>query len=82
MNNIFEFCTLRVLANEKEKEKQAKEQRTKRFNLRVEPSVLDDIQKIAALHRESVNNLICNLLYECLNKNKKLLNKYDLFFKD
>ena len=82
MNNIFEFCTLRVLANGKDKQEPPKELRTKRFNLRIEPSVLDDMQKIASIRRESVNNLICNLLYECKNKNKKLLAKYDLFFKD
>ena len=79
MKNIFEISTLRVFNNDKE---EPKELRTKRFNLKVEPSVLDDIEKIAAIRRERVNNLICNLLYECKDKNKKLLAKYDLLFKD
>lgn len=58
------------------------ETKTKRLNLLMLPSVYEDITKIAAMKRSSVNELINTVLQEYIADNQELITKYDEVFKD
>lgn len=54
--------------------------KSKRFNLLIKPSTHAAIEKIAAMKRESVNNLINKILEAYADDNKALVAKYDETF--
>lgn len=57
-----------------------REFKSKRFNLLIKPSTHAAIEKIAAMKRESVNNLINKVLEAYAEDNKALVAKYDETF--
>ena len=56
------------------------ETKTKRLNLLMLPSVCDDLNKIAAMKRSSVNELINSILKDYVTENADLISKYDEVF--
>lgn len=58
------------------------ETKTKRLNLLMFPSVCEDISKIAAMKRSSVNDLINTILQQYIADNQELVKKYDDVFND
>ena len=58
------------------------ETKTKRLNLLMLPSVCEDISKIAAMKRSSVNELINIVLQQYITDNQDLIKKYDDVFDD
>ncbi len=58
------------------------ETKTKRLNLLMLPSVCEDVTKIAAMKRSSVNELINTVLQQYIADNQELIEKYDEVFKD
>lgn len=49
----------------------------KRISLSVQPSLYDDIQKIAYVQRKSVSEIICGLMEQYRNENQKDLEDYE-----
>ena len=49
----------------------------KRISLSVQPSLYDDIQKIAYVQRKSVSEIICSLMEQYRNENQKDLEEYE-----
>ena len=49
----------------------------KRISLSVQPSLYDDIQKIAYVQRKSVSEIICSLMEQYRNENQKDLEDYE-----
>ena len=49
----------------------------KRISLSVQPSLYDDIQKIAYVQRKSVSEIICSLMEPYRNENQKDLEEYE-----
>ena len=49
----------------------------KRISLSVQPSLYDDIQKIAYVQRKSVSEIICSLMKQYRNENQKDLEEYE-----
>ena len=49
----------------------------KRIGLSVQPSLYDDIQKIAYVQRKSVSEIICSLMEQYRNENQKDLEEYE-----
>ena len=62
------------------REAEANERKTKRLNLLIQPSVLEDLSKVAAMRRTSVNDLINTLAKECVEDNRGLIGQYDDVF--
>lgn len=58
------------------------EYKTKRFNLLIKPSTHSAIEKIAAMRRLSVNDLINKVLEAYAQDNAELIRKYDDTFKE
>lgn len=56
------------------------ERKTKRLNLLLRPSVMEDLQKIATMRRTSVNDLINEALQAFAQKNKPLIIQHDEVF--
>lgn len=56
------------------------ERKSKRLNLLIQPSVLEDLAKVAAMRRTSVNDLINTLAKECVEENRALIGQYDDVF--
>ena len=56
------------------------ERKTKRLNLLLEPTVFDNLSKIAVMKRTSVNNLINNVLKDYSVSNSDLISKYNEIF--
>ena len=48
-----------------------------RISLSVQPSLYDDIQKIAYVQRKSVSEIICSLMEQYRNENQKDLEEYE-----
>ncbi len=57
-----------------------RETKSKRLNLLVKPSILDDIKKIAVMHQVSVNDLINQLLDRYRIENNKDIQSYNSTF--
>ena len=49
----------------------------KRISLSVQPSLYDDIQKIAYVQRKSVSEIRCSLMEQYRNENQKDLEEYE-----
>ena len=49
----------------------------KRISFSVQPSLYDDIQKIAYVQRKSVSEIICSLMEQYRNENQKDLEEYE-----
>ena len=49
----------------------------KRISLSVQPSLYDDIQKIAYVQRKSVSEIICSLMEQYRNENQNNLEEYE-----
>lgn len=58
------------------------ETKSKRLNLLIYPSLLNDLKKIAVMKRTSVNDLINDVLTQYTDKNINLINQYDSFFEE
>lgn len=58
----------------------ATESKSKRLNLLVYPSLLEDLKKIATMERKSVNELINTVLLNYADKNKDQIERYDGIF--
>lgn len=56
------------------------ETKSKRVNLLFLPSVHEDITKIAAMKRSSVNDLISTLLQDYIEENRELIDRYNQTF--
>lgn len=57
-----------------------KETKSKRLNLLIMPSLLEDLSKIATMQKDSVNNLINNALLEYRDAHKDIIAKYNNVF--
>ena len=64
----------------KPKAKAKEETKSKRLNLLLQPSVLIDVEKIAAMKRTSVNDLINTLLKEFITQEAGTLARYEEVF--
>ena len=58
------------------------ETKSKRFNLLLTPTLFKDIEKIATIEKDSVNNLINNALIKYREENKSKIDKYNEVFGD
>lgn len=56
------------------------ETKSKRLNLLLQPSVLDDLSKIACMQQTSVNDLINRVLREYRDGQQALIQRYDDVF--
>lgn len=56
------------------------ERKTKRLNLLLQPSIMDDLKKIAAMKQTSVNDLINSVLKDYNLAEKSMIEKYDRVF--
>lgn len=66
--------------NHKEITRAKKETKSKRLNLLIQPSVIEDLNKIATMQKDSVNNLINSALIEYRDAHKNLIEKYNKVF--
>ena len=57
-----------------------KETKSKRLNLLLQPSLLEDLSKIATMNKDSVNNLINSALLEYRDANKQTIERYNKVF--
>ena len=57
-----------------------KERKSKRLNLLMLPSVLEDLTKVAAMRRTSVNDLMNTIAKAYVEENRKLVEQYDEVF--
>ena len=62
------------------REAEGSERKSKRLNLLIQPSVLEDLAKVAAMRRTSVNDLINTLARACVEENRALIGQYDDVF--
>jgi|WetSurMetagenome_2_1015567.scaffolds.fasta_scaffold441848_2 hypothetical protein len=58
------------------------ETKSKRLNLLIRPSLMNDFMKIAYMRRTSVNDLINRLIDVCVENEGSLIEDYDRLFKD
>jgi hypothetical protein len=58
------------------------ETKSKRLNLLIRPSLMNDFMKIAYMRRTSVNDLINRLIDHCVENDATLIDDYDRLFKD
>ena len=56
------------------------ETKSKRLNLLVYPSLLEDLKKIATMNRISVNELINEVLSEFAEKESRTISRYEKYF--
>lgn len=66
--------------NHKETTRAKVETKSKRLNLLIQPSLYEDLNKIATMQKDSINNLINNVLSEHRDRNKDLIEKYNKVF--
>lgn len=57
-----------------------KEAKTKRLNLLLQPSLMEDLTKLAFMNKDSVNNLINTALTGYRDAHKDLIDKYNKVF--
>lgn len=57
-----------------------KERKSKRLNLLMLPSVLEDLSKVATMRRTSVNDLINTIAKAYVEENRELVKQYDEVF--
>lgn len=57
-----------------------KETKSKRLNLLIQPSVIEDLNKIATMQKDSVNNLINSALIEYRDAHRDLIERYNKVF--
>lgn len=60
----------------------AEETKSKRLNLLVKPSVLDQFKKIATMEQTSTNDLINQLMESYVKDKQEQIDLYDKVFKD
>lgn len=53
------------------------ERKTRRLNLIMQPSVLEDLAKVAAMRRTSVNDLMNTLARECVARERERIDQYN-----
>lgn len=58
------------------------ERKSKRLNLLIQPSLLDDLSKIATMKKTSVNDLICRIVKDYNETEAKTITRYDEIFND
>jgi hypothetical protein len=58
------------------------ETKSKRLNLLIRPSLMDDFIKVAYMRRTSINDLINTLIDECVKKDVRLIDDYDRLFEE
>ncbi|NTW84338.1 MAG: hypothetical protein HGB36_13430 [Chlorobiaceae bacterium] len=58
------------------------EPKSKRLNLLIRPSLMNDFKKIAYMRHLSINGLINKLIAEYVSKHAALVEEYDSVFKD
>ena len=64
----------------KEQPKAKAETKSKRLNLLLQPSLLEDLSKVAFMNKDSVNNLINSALIEYRDAHKQDIEKYNKVF--
>lgn len=57
-----------------------KEAKSKRLNLLLQPSLMEDLGKVAFMKKDSVNNLINTVLTSYRDENRDLVEKYNKVF--
>lgn len=62
------------------KPKAKAETKSKRLNLLLQPSLLEDLSKIATMNKDSVNNLINSALIEYRDAHRSTIEKYNKVF--
>ena len=62
------------------KKESAAETKSKRLNLLVKPSFVENIAKIATMEKRSSNDLINSILEEYIEKNQDVIKKHDKVF--
>lgn len=67
---------------EKKPSRQETERKSKRVNLLMQPSVMEDLQKIATMRRTSVNDLINSVMKEYAASQRALVAQYDTVFEE
>ncbi|NTU96943.1 MAG: hypothetical protein HGA62_03910 [Chlorobiaceae bacterium] len=58
------------------------ETKSKRLNLLIRPSLMNDFMKVAYMRRTSINDLINRLVDDCVTKDASLIDEYDRLFRD
>ena len=66
--------------NHKETTRAKVETKSKRLNLLLQPSLLEDLSKIATMNKDSVNNLINSALIDYRDAHKDIIEKYNKVF--
>lgn len=56
------------------------ETKSKRLNLLLQPSLMEDLGKVAFMKKDSVNNLINTVLTSYRDENKDIIEKYNKVF--
>ena len=69
-----------VKVEPKAKPKAKAETKSKRLNLLIQPSLLEDISKIATMNKDSVNNLINKALADYRDLHRDTIEKYNKVF--
>ncbi len=62
------------------KKRDESETKSKRLNLLIRPSLMDDFTKIAYMRRTSINDFINTLIGECVERDASLIDDYDRLF--
>ena len=70
-----------VIKETKQKARET-ETRSKRLNLLIPPSLHKDLSKIATMNKDSINNLIIEVLTTYRDNNKNIIEKYNKVFED
>lgn len=60
--------------------KEDKETKSKRLNLLIQPSVLEDFSKVAFMERNSMNDIVNNLIKRYCDAHREEINTYDKYF--
>lgn len=58
------------------------ERKSKRLNLLLQPSIMEDLSKVAHMKQKSVNDLINTVLKEYCGNQQELIEKYDMIFSE
>ena len=59
-----------------------RERKTKRLNLLIQPSLIDELSKVAYMKRSSVNDLINTLIKDYVEKEADAVVQYDTLFNE
>lgn len=68
-------------APKKEDSKDSKETKSKRLNLLIQPSVLEDFNKVAFMERTSMNDLINTMIKGYCDAHREEIETYNKYFK-